>query len=90
MLQVHIKHARKSKMLFNKFKLQGIAPKIQKLARREGEVSVATPSEPHMPVVRHAKPVTTGLPNVSDDEEVVQLSAVSDEPAPTAAANKPS
>lgn len=75
-LQVHIKHAGKSKMLFNKFKLQGIAPKIQKLARREGEVSIATSDEPHLPVIRHAKPVTTAPYPVSDDEEV-QLRAVS-------------
>lgn len=62
-------------MLFNKFKLQGIAPKIQKLARREGEVSVATPTEPGLPVVRHAKAVETAPNNLSDDEEL-ELHAV--------------
>ena len=35
--QVHIKHAGVSKMLYNSIKLKGIAPKIQKLAKREGE-----------------------------------------------------
>ena len=68
-------------MLFNKFKLQGIAPKIQKLARREGEVSVATPTEQALPVVRHAKAVETAVPNVSDDEEV-QVHAVGYEGSP--------
>ena len=80
-LQVHIRHAGQSKMLFNKFKLQGIAPKIQKLAKREGEVSNVTTKETHLPVVRHAQAVDTALPNISDDEEV-QLSAVSFEAAP--------
>ena len=73
--QVHIKHAGNSRMLFNKFKLQGIAPKIQKLARREGEVSVATPKSPGVPVVRHSKALETALPDISDDEEL-ELHAV--------------
>lgn len=62
-------------MLFNKFKLRGIAPKIQQLAKREGEVSVLVREECSLPVVRHAKP-TQQLPVISDDEEV-QLHAVS-------------
>ena len=39
LVQVHIQQAGTSKMLFNSVKLKGIAPKIQKLAIREGEVS---------------------------------------------------
>ena len=62
-------------MLFNKFKLRGIAPKIQQLAKREGEVSVLMREERSLPVVRHAKP-TEQLPVISDDEEQ-QLHAVS-------------
>ena len=77
-------------MLFNKFKLQGIAPKIQKLAKREGEVSVATPSQQALPVVRHARAVDTAVPNISDDEEV-QVRAVSYEgpPVPSQSAQAP-
>jgi hypothetical protein len=78
-VQVHIKHGGKSRMLFNKYKLQGIAPKIQKLAKREGEVSVLTREGQSNPVVRHARPIAQ-LPAISDDEEV-QLHAVpSDSP----------
>ena len=38
-MQVHIKHIGTAGMLFNPTKLQGIAPKIQKLAVREMEIS---------------------------------------------------
>ena len=38
-MQVHIKHIGTAGMLFNPAKLQGIAPKIQKLAVREMEIS---------------------------------------------------
>lgn len=76
LLQVHIKHAGKSRMLFNKFKLEGIAPKVQKLALREGQVSLKTPAEQALPVVRHAKPVNATPAVISDDEEV-ELHAVS-------------
>jgi len=78
---VHIKHGGKSKMLFNKYKLRGIAPKIQQLAKREGEVSILTREGRSIPVVRHARPLPQ-LPALSDDEEV-QLHAVSSAPPGT-------
>ena len=75
-VQVHIKQAGKSKMLFNKVKLQGIAPKIQKLAIREGDVSIEARDGPAEPNVRHAKPTTALPPTAEEDAQEVQLEAV--------------
>ena len=75
-MQVHIKQAGKSKMLFNKVKLQGIAPKIQKLAIREGDVSIGARDIPAEPNVRHAKPTTALPPTAEEDAQEVQLEAV--------------
>ena len=75
-LQVHIKQAGKSKMLFNKIKLEGIAPKIQKLAIREGDVSIGARDGPAEPNVRHARPTTALPPTAEEDAQEVQLEAV--------------
>ena len=70
-----------SKMLYNPVKLQGIAPKIGKLATREGEISLQTDTnQPPISVVPQARRVSEPgvLQRVSTGQEV-GLVALSDD-----------
>lgn len=64
-------------MLFNSVKLRGIAPKIQKLAKREGKISNVT-KEIEQPVVRHSRPTQVPRTVSLGDEgpQEVQVEAV--------------
>ncbi|CAK0764782.1 hypothetical protein CVIRNUC_003193 [Coccomyxa viridis] len=80
-LMVHIKHIGTAGMLFNPTKLQGIAPKIQKLAVREMEISAR--NEEDLGKLQHSLP-PPGQGLVQPDKLVNGASSgtSSEEPSP--------